>query len=1063
MVRDRRLALVVGGWVVLVMTWGWSVRADGEEPAEAFLNALRDNGYDDAALLYLDRLENNPLTGTEMQANLSYERGVTLVRAATRERDRAAREQMLNEAKVSLETFLREHPESPNRLFARRQFSLLLREWAGMKVEQARRTDDAELLKEAAKLYDESRQASVEASTQLRDELLKLQGDNAEPTEQEGIDQRNALRGEYLLALLRGAESLEEKAETEPADTPARKTLLEEASKGYHEIFTKYGAYAAGLRARLYEARCLAKLGDYEQALKYVTDDLLSQLPDDQLSQPEALSSTRLLKTEALLLAIDAWMQPSKRDYAQVIAQATSWLDRQRPDEEESPEWIQLQLKLAQTHTLRAGELFAQNPRDGQIKDSREAARKLARVVSRIPSPYQDEARRLLTEIPGGVAAARTDTREPAKTFGEARTRATEAIAEMQTAQAFLDVVPERLEREQDEGEKARLQQEFETYQAALETQRGVAMENLQLALSLSDATTPVEDVNLIRRLLAYLYYREGEYYDAAVVGEFTGRRFPGSAGAREAAQIALAAYLKLYEASTSETKDFEADRIVALANFIVDTWAGTPEAAEAINTLIPFLIRQGHLDKARQYVENIPPDTSERASAELRVGEGLWRDYLLGVNRIREWELAAREPEADVADLQAKIAAERPRLDEIKKVALDILESGVARMKQAGTVNATVPQAVLSLAQIYVDSDESPKAIELLDDSQIGVLPMLARKDEVINSPRLREQAYSVALSAVVSALSKAKSTEERTALIQRSRDLIQALRDEVGDSAESQQRLVDIFYRLARRLETQLKLLDTPEDRRILSEGFNTFLEQVRSEAKDLRILNWVAESFNSLGNGLAGDEKSAQSAQACYENAGKTYDQILANAAAFELSPELIRQMRFRKGLALRGARQFDEASKIMAEVVTQDNRRLEYQIEAARTYQLWGDQPQQALKLLDAIRGTGGANDAAEQPIWGWSRIARITQRSKQYREAFHEARYNTAACHYKFALRLRQPADRTKYLKLAKDDVVLTQRMFPNMGGTQWHEKYDALLRKIQRSLGEPVAGLDEKR
>ena len=82
---------------------------------------------------------------------------------------------------------------------------------------------------------------------------------------------------------------------------------------------------------------------------------------------------------------------------------------------------------------------------------------------------------------------------------------------------------------------------------------RREAMDNLLLALSFADADTPMEDLNLVRRLLAYLYYVEGEYYDAAVMGEFTGRRFPGSAGSRQGAQIALAAYLKLYETSPTE------------------------------------------------------------------------------------------------------------------------------------------------------------------------------------------------------------------------------------------------------------------------------------------------------------------------------------------------------------------------------------------------------------------------------------------------------------------------------------------------------------------------------
>ena len=100
----------------------------------------------------------------------------------------------------------------------------------------------------------------------------------------------------------------------------------------------------------------------------------------------------------------------------------------------------------------------------------------------------------------------------------------------------------------------------------------------------------------------------------------------------------------------------------------------------------------------------------AERGSAELRIGEALWRDYLVGMNQLREWEKAAREPDADAAELKAKIAARKPELEKVRRTAFEILESGVARMKETGVVNATVPRAVLSLAQIYVDSDEAPR-----------------------------------------------------------------------------------------------------------------------------------------------------------------------------------------------------------------------------------------------------------------------------------------------------------------------------------------------------------------
>ncbi len=172
-------------------------------------------------------------------------------------------------------------------------------------------------------------------------------------------------------------------------------------------------------------------------------------------------------------------------------------------------------------------------------------------------------------------------------------------------------------------------------------------MYNLLLAVTLADAKTPLDDLNLVRRLLAYLHYMQGDYYDAAVLGEFVGRRFPGSAGAETSAQIALAAYLKLYDADAAEDKEFATRHIVALANYIVDTWSGSPEAAEAINTLIPFLISRGEVAKAREYVERMPADSTERAGAELRIGEALWRDYLVGMNQVRQWERESQEPDA--------------------------------------------------------------------------------------------------------------------------------------------------------------------------------------------------------------------------------------------------------------------------------------------------------------------------------------------------------------------------------------------------------------------------------
>ena len=286
-----------------------------------------------------------------------------------------------------------------------------------------------------------------------------------------------------------------------------------------------------------------------------------------------------------------------------------------------------------------------------------------------------------------------------------------------------------------------------------------------------------------------------------------------------------------------------------------------------------------------------------------------------------------------------------------------------------------------------------------------------------------------------------------------------MQNLRDHVGDSPASQKRLVDIFVSLARGLETQLNLLDKPEDRRVLSDGFRTFLEQVRGEAEDLRVLKWVAESFASLGKGLAIDAKSAVDARACFRGSVITYDQILAAPKKYDLTPGLKRNIQVHKAVALRGCAEFAQATKLLDEVLKVDNNILEFQKEAALTYQLWATEASEGIRYLTAVRGTKTDAETKQQTVWGWGRIAKVTQRSKKYRQDFYEARYNTAVCHYQLALRLRKESDRKTYLERARNDIVFTHRLFPTLGGPPWYGKYNTLLKKIQQSQGERMTGL----
>jgi tetratricopeptide (TPR) repeat protein len=668
----------------------------------------------------------------------------------------------------------------------------------------------------------------------------------------------------------------------------------------------------------------------------------------------------------------------------------------------------------------------------------------------------------LLAELPGGRTATGTRQEPEAADFAAAQTIGTNAVAEMQNAEMLLETIPERLREETDERIREELRQSLAEAEQAVARSREEAIDHLRLALTLADANTAEDDLNLVRRLLAFLYYTQAEYYDAAVLGEFVSRRFPGATGSQLSGQVALASYLKLYESNSGAASEPLVPRIVSLANYIIETWSGTPEAAEAIHALVPFLIRQGELDRARSYVERIPADSPQRGPAELRIGEGLWREYLLGTNEIRQQERDIEQGNVDAetaAQWETQIAERKPALAQLRDTTLQILETGVERMRGAQSLDATVPRAVLALAQIYVDLDQAPRAIELLDDATVGVMPMLDRDDPLLGAAELREHAYRVALGAVVSALSKVEGTEPRTALIDRSRQLMEALRREIGDAPESQQRLVEIFFSLARGMETQVRLQERPEDRRLLSQGFRTFLDQVRAEANDVRVLNWVAQSYASLGSGLSDDAGSKQAAAEAFQSAVDTYAQMLDTSQPFDLAPEVRRQLMVRKAIAQRGAGQFAAAADGFAKVLADDPRTLDYQVEAALTYQLWGAEAKEARRYLEAVRGTHLDPKTNQNNVWGWSRIARVTQRYPQYRDTFHQARYNTAYCHYKYALRLREKSDQQKFLQQARNDIEFTRRLYTNMGGNAWWGKYDSLLKTIQKALGERTVGL----
>ena len=127
------------------------------------------------------------------------------------------------------------------------------------------------------------------------------------------------------------------------------------------------------------------------------------------------------------------------------------------------------------------------------------------------------------------------------------------------------------------------------------------------------------------------------------------------------------------------------------------------------------------------------------------------------------------------------------------------------------------------------------------------------------------------------------------------------------------------------------------------------------------------------------------------------------------------------------------------------------------EAAKTLQQWGSSGNAdgyRKAILGDRPGSNGKN-----LIWGWGRIAKAVSGKDKYRDTFHEARYNIAMSRYKFALS-QSGAKKTELLKRAKADIIATKRL-ASLGGKRQEQRYESLLKAIQKSLGEKATGFSE--
>ena len=1059
--------------VFILTTQLFPVRA--EEPARAFLDGLRSRGYHDTALGYLQSLEVSRIAPSGILDVLDYERALTLVEASRVAGDLTERFKMLDEAQALLRNFIQIQASHPTVNAARSQLGNLIVERARIKVEQAKSGNSDALKAEARKLYDQAFKEFAlleEAVAGELDQIPKVLN-TRDREEAKLAERRKQLRADNLQTELLAAAIREEAADTVPSGSKERTDYLIESAGLYDAIYKKYRSRLAGLYARMYQGRCNHRLGRTKDALGYYGELL------DQPSTPEAFWN---LKTKTLRLAMESWLHPQERKYVEAIKQASEWVDFSPRSSERNPDMLAIRLSLARALQMQAEAYEKRQSRDvATIRNSYEYALKHATFVAAEEGDLQAEARDLVVALGG---RANVDPDAVPDTFAAAQKKGKESLDEIGPASEEVARLAALLRRAAS-SDRDKLQQELSQSQTQLEEVQASALAFYRLAIRLADRDTPPTELNLVRYFVCYLHYLKQQYHDAAVVGDFVSRRFPQSAGAKQCAKISLACYLKLLELSGDDSSAFEIERIAETTRWIADQWAETPEAVESLATAVSVMVNSSSLQNAREFTLRLPESSPERSRAQLVTGQAMWgaflsRQHAAAVSDDKQGSApftGLTQKQLQTASLELLLAGYQQLPEDVipdssnatamLSLAQALLANSSAKPNAEGTIDLDAGKPVEGLEQDVtgpstlvpedneVASDPvlvqetlpatlqaylgAGKAVEVLEHDVVGPLTLVQEVHEVASNPVFVQETLRTALQAYVGAMD-----ENPVEMMSKAQATMALLRQAVGLDATGKKRMLAIYISLAQTIEAKMKTAP-PESRKQMSSVFESFLQALSADASDPGTLNWVAETFASLGAGFDSDEAVlSEDARLYYDRSIAAFQNLLGR---LDLPQALQTQLRARMAAVKARKRDYQGALTDLEQLLALTPSAVNLQVEAARLLQRWGKAD--SAKYVEAIRGIRSGEKGG---VWGWGKIATATMPHLQFRDMFYEARYEMAACQFGIAMS-KSGADRAKQLATAERSLATTQTLYPTLGGEQWKTKYKQLLTDIQTAGG----------
>ena len=1021
-----RWRALVSGITVLVM----ATMSMAAEPILPFIEGLRDRGFYDVTLVYLDKLEQRSDLPADIKERIPYERAQTLLAGVRELNSVDAQRQQLDAADAAFEQFVKASPGNPLAATANTWRGRILFEKARVEIfegddptHQSKRKD---YQAKARSLLHLARRLFEQAAAQNKKALDEFPAFIPE-SETEKHAARTKVENTYIEVVFEMGRCTYWEARTYDKGSKEAKSALQKASAEFTDMYERTRNNAGGKFARLWQGKCFEELDQITQALG-VYEDLLTLTPDTPVKAT--------LYDLSLRFKLICLNHEQKKDYPLVVTLAEEWLgmfrDRARTEAGYGIEW-----ELCRAfEKLGTDSSKSETERSQALNQALTHARALSRTSGEFKAPSQALVQRLMRSL-------NRNADEPTD-FESAYGMATQLAEDIEQLRQQIVVA-------QQDGQLA----EAKSKQNDLIQSAGKMAKLCDYALRKAKQTTEQADLHRASVLLAYGYLLEEKYLEAAAVGEFTLRSFSEKSpdNAKNGGLLAMSAFNTAYKRAEKGHREFESRKLIEIATRMDQQFPDSDQANEARIAAAVVFWDERKLDSAAQWWDKVPAGTAHYAGAQLSAGQAYWGQYTTSLNLPEE-----KRPT-------------REQFTEWREQAVKHLEAGIAERMQTTPADAPAPDDLvrgkITLAQIrnldgiYHTEGAKTGAIELLTKGPHSVVdavavPAGAERPQSPGNPKSRaiaSFAYQQLLKAQIGAKDLDAAREARIEL------------EKVAGS-EDAEALTQVFVEFGQELEqelAQLKAAGNADRAEEVRDGFETFLDDLfkREDGQSFSSLFWIAETFTSLAESTSEDRDRSQS---LFASAGQAYQKIVEKAKAdpaFAQPDQLLySQMRLVNCKQLQGA--FVDGEHLLNELL-KDKKAAESpnaQFTAASLYQAWGgsSEPDAWKKYQIAVQGS-----KAPVVIWGWAYTAQRLQRVQMTRpdpriaELELDARYNLGLCQLAYSRKQPTPAERTKAVSLARSGVETFARLSKSLPPEQY-ERFNSLYREIQTEAG--VAPVD---